>query len=167
MAGEPSQKPDAAGNGTRLPGDGQRAEGERPIPRLLFAAGGFIAWAAQFAVIYGVAGVACARGYDGVTLLGIGLVPFTILAATVLALAAAGFVILSAARERRRMDERTPAPERFLNTTALLVGGLAAVSILWQGLPALLGPAVLLIVGASATEIFAQMRAGVDPTAHA
>jgi hypothetical protein len=39
------------------------------------------------------------------------------------------------------MDERTPAPERFLNTTALLVGGLAAVSILWQGLPALIVPA--------------------------
>jgi hypothetical protein len=132
MAGERSQRPEAAG---------WRAEGERPIPRLLFAAGGFIAWAAQFTVIYGVAGVVCARGYGGVTLLGIGLVPITILAATLLALGATGLVLLGAARHRRRMDERTPAPERFLNTTALLVGGLAAVSILWQGLPALIVPA--------------------------
>ena len=132
MAGEGLHAPEAAS---------RRAEAERPVPRLLFAAGGFVAWAAQFTVIYGVAGVVCARGYGGVTVLGIGLVPLTILAATLLALAATGLVLLGAARHRRRMDGRTPAAERFLNTTALLVGGLAAVSILWQGLPALIVPA--------------------------
>ncbi|HEX2554989.1 MAG TPA: hypothetical protein VHL98_14915 [Microvirga sp.] len=130
-----------AGDGMQRATPGRHAERERPVLRLLFAAGGFVAWAAQFAVIYGVAGVACARGYGGVTLLGIGLVPFAILAATLLALAATALVTLAAMRERWRMNERTDPADRFLNTAALLVGGLAAVSILWQGLPALIVPA--------------------------
>ncbi len=113
----------------------------RPISRLLFATCGLIAWAAQFTVIYGVAAVACARGYGGVVLLGIGLVPFTVLAATVLALAATGLAMAVAARDRRGMDERTDPTDRFLNTTALLVGGLSLVTILWHGLPALIVPA--------------------------
>lgn len=113
----------------------------RPVARLLFAVGGLIAWAAQFTVIYGVAAVACARGYGGVSVAGIGLVPFAILAATVLALAATALVMGFAARARRRMDERTHPTDRFLNTTALLVGGLSLVTILWHGLPALIVPA--------------------------
>ncbi|MDQ4137100.1 MAG: hypothetical protein M3158_13030 [Pseudomonadota bacterium] len=115
--------------------------GDRPIPRLLFATGGLIAWAAQFTVIYGLAAIACARGYSDISFVGIGLVPFTILVATVLALAATALVMTFAARERRRMDERTDPTNRFLNTTALLVGGLSLVTILWHGLPALIVPA--------------------------
>lgn len=115
--------------------------GGRPISSLVLATGGLIAWAAQFTVIYGVAAVACARGYAGESLFGIGLVPLTILAATVIALAATGLVVMKAARDRKRMDERVHPTDRFLNTTTLLVGGLSLVTILWHGLPALIVPA--------------------------
>ncbi len=114
---------------------------ERPFLRLFTVTSGLIAWAAQFTVIYGIAAIACARGYADISFVGIGLVPFTILVATVLALAATALVMAFAARERRRMDERTDPANRFLNTTALLVGGLSLVTILWHGLPALVVPA--------------------------
>ncbi len=113
----------------------------RRITRLFAATAGLIAWAVQFTVIYGVASVACARGYGHLTFVGIGLVPLTILAATVLALAATAVVMVHAARERRGMGESTDPTDRFLNTTTLLVGGLSLVTILWHGLPALIVPA--------------------------
>ncbi len=115
--------------------------GGRPISSLVLATGGLIAWAAQFTVIYGVASVACARGYAGVSVFGIGLVPLTILTATVLALAATVLVVMKAARDRKGMDERTHPTDRFINITTLLVGGLSLVTIVWHGLPALIVPA--------------------------
>ena len=111
----------------------------RPLTRLFLAMSGLIAWAAQFTLIYGVAAVACARGYGGAS--GPGLVRLAIVAATLLALGATGLVLARALRERRRMGDDTHPTDRFLADTTLLVSGLSLVAILWQGFPALIVPA--------------------------
>jgi hypothetical protein len=110
------------------------------MARLFAVTAGLIAWAVQFTVIYGVTAVACARGYAGVTLLGLGVVPLTIVATTVLAFAATGVVLAWGLRERRRADADTHPTDRFLTSATLLVSGLSLVTIAWHGLPALLVP---------------------------
>lgn len=113
----------------------------RPMRRLFAAAAGLVAWAAQFTIIYGVTAVVCGRGYGHVSFLGVGLVPLTIVVATVLALAATGLVLARAFKEQRGMDDRTHPTDRFLVSATVLISGLSLVTIAWQGLPALLVPA--------------------------
>ena len=116
-------------------------ERHRPMTRLFAAMAGLVAWAVQFTVIYGVTAVVCGRGYETVSLLGIGIVPLTIVVATLLALAATGLVFAQALKQQRGMDDRAHPTDRFLTSATVLISGLSLVTIAWHGLPALLVPA--------------------------
>jgi hypothetical protein len=96
---------------------------------------GLLIWGTHFAVIYGVTGLACTRGFANARVLGVGIVELTIGAATVLALLAAGAVLVWALRFAKRSDRgRIP----FLMWMAAMVALLALVAIAWNGLPVLL-----------------------------
>lgn len=62
------------------------------------------------------------------------MVPLTVGAATVIASAATGAVLISALRG----GEQDPSTSRFLQRLALGLAVLALVAIAWNGLPALL-----------------------------
>lgn len=111
-----------------------------PMVRLFWMTSGFVFWAAQFTIIYGVTGIACARGWWHVTLFGLDMVRGGIAAATLLALAATAFVFMRALAARRPRDDSEPA-DRFIDTVTLSVCGLALVAIAYNGLPALILPA--------------------------
>ena len=84
-----------------------------PMLLLAGAAAGMIAWAAQFTLIYGATAIACARGYEGAWLLGMRVIPLTIVGVTLAALGVTGFVL---ARRSPRAAVPSPAtrpvPER-------------------------------------------------------
>ena len=86
---------------------------------LVFA--GPLAWAAHFATIYGFTGVACARGLAGA-------VPWAIAAATLVAGAACGFVILHSLRRR----------EHFEHGLGAGLAAAALLAIVWEALPVLM-----------------------------
>lgn len=108
--------------------------------RLFLVTAGFFAWAAQFTVVYGATSLACFRGFADVTLDGVGVVPATIAAATLVALTVTGMVIVVALARWRRLA-KGPDAAHFLNVSTILVSGLAVVAIVWTGLPALILPA--------------------------
>jgi hypothetical protein len=56
------------------------------VTRLFLALAPFGVWAAQFGILYGIAGLACARGFAGARLLGYGAIPFLSVIVTTLAL---------------------------------------------------------------------------------
>jgi hypothetical protein len=82
---------------------------------------GVIAWAAHFAVVYGVTALACARGIPGA-------VPWTIGLAT---LAAAAFVVVVIVREWKRRED-------FAAWLAAALAATALLAIVFEGLPVLL-----------------------------
>jgi hypothetical protein len=110
------------------------------MTRLFVMMAGLIAWAVQFTVIYGVTAVVCARGYAHFSLLGLGLVPFAIVAATAVALGATGWVLVAALGRHRGMTEANDPTDRFLTYATILISGLSLVTIAWQGLPAFIVP---------------------------
>jgi hypothetical protein len=104
--------------------------------------GGFIAWAVQFAVLYGGTSAICAREWAEETLFGIGVVPATIVGATLAALAAAAAILLHSLRKYRRIQTAEAAvPDAFLTQAAILTSALSLAAIAWHGLPALILPA--------------------------
>ena len=64
--------------------------------KTLFLFAGLLIWAAHFIFVYSANAVACARGLEAIKVLGADLVPFTVSLATLAALAAAGYVLVSA-----------------------------------------------------------------------
>jgi len=117
-----------------------RGGGFAPI---LGAIAGLVVWAAHFAAIYAVTAYACARGAEAARLVGVGLVPAAVLGATVVALLAAGAVLVRAGRRLRRGP---PAGERedrgeFLPWFTAGTTLLAIVAILYEGVPPLIVPA--------------------------
>ena len=111
----------------------------QPMARLFWMTSGFAFWAAQFTVIYGITGVACARGWYRISFLGVDIVQASIGVATVLALAATAVVFWGAlARER---GPRDASSEGFIETATLWICGLSLVAILYTGVPALILPA--------------------------
>jgi hypothetical protein len=111
------------------------------MTRLFAVAAGLIAWAVQFTVIYGVAAIACARGYGDASIAGVGLVHSAIVGATLLALAVTAAILVMALRDRRNRNADTHPTDRFLADTTLAISALSLVAIFWQGLPALFVPA--------------------------
>jgi hypothetical protein len=104
--------------------------------------GGMIAWAVQFTVVYGVTATLCGRGWADATVLGIGVVPFTILTVTLAALAAAAILLIVSLRQDRQLrDQPALATDRFLSQAGVLISGLSLIAILWNGVPAFILPA--------------------------
>lgn len=103
----------------------------------LFVMAGLLIWSVDFAFTYVFAAVACARGFAGRSVLGMGIVPFAIVAATIVCAAAAGAVLwraLHGYRQARRAS--TADTEQFLLFTAFTVAALSLLAILWNGLAA-------------------------------
>lgn len=111
-----------------------------------------ILWSLHFLVVYCTNAVACAKGWSGVTVLGLGLVDFTVLAATVVVLVLlAGLAWLAWGRfapvkdARDYVHEHDPelarqARQRFMALAGLLQCGLAFVATGFVALPVLLVP---------------------------
>ncbi|HEY0687158.1 MAG TPA: hypothetical protein VGD45_32755 [Steroidobacter sp.] len=97
-------------------------------------AGGLLVWMADFVFVYVFAALACARGFDDASLLGLPVVPLT----TVLASSLAGAITVAIVRrgylmQRRESDEHT----RFIGFVAWAGGALALVALVLLIMPAL------------------------------
>jgi hypothetical protein len=102
---------------------------------------GLLIWAAHFGVIYGLTGLACARGFADVRWLGIDVVAWGIGIVTLAALGGALAMIYSAAEGAWRVT----APEgretpHFIEWMTVASGAVAIVAIVWEALPVLLVP---------------------------
>jgi len=108
----------------------------RFIGELANMVAGLLVWAAHFAVVYSVHTVSCARGLNHWTVLGFGLVPFTITVATALALAGSLAVLAIALRDMRDAHSEVQDSQRFLIYTSATVAGFSILAIVWVALPA-------------------------------
>jgi hypothetical protein len=108
------------------------------VGKMLFMTGGLLVWAAHFTLIYGFNAVACARGFAGERVLGFGVVPFVIGAATVVALATTLAILMSAGLPIGRQWQETEQDdgEKFLRYGAAVVAMLSLVAIAWNAVPA-------------------------------
>jgi hypothetical protein len=114
----------------------------RRTSQVLLTLGGMIAWAVQFTVIYGATSTLCGRGWADAKLFGIGLVPFTILTATLATMVTASILLVVSLREDQQLrDSPTPATHSFLSRVGVMINGLSLVAILWNGVPAFILPA--------------------------
>ncbi len=102
---------------------------------LLF--GGLLIFAAHFMFVYSANAVACARGLEDVRILGAGLIPFTVMLATLLALAAAGYVLALAMgwRGPLRGEPHNDPTSAFLRQITIALTLLSMVAIIWIALP--------------------------------
>jgi len=110
--------------------------------RSLFMVGGLIVWAIQFGVIYAFNALACARGFSRITVLSVGIVPFAVAAATLVAALATALILFAAYRRRgpssdAEGDRRTAG---FMRYTTMTVAALALVAIVYNGVPAFIVP---------------------------
>jgi hypothetical protein len=101
--------------------------------KLAFLLGGFLIWAAQFAAVYAITGVACARG-------GADVVPAAVLGTTAFAFVAAASIGVVALLGRGPGIRHEPidAVRSFWRWGAVVLAGTALIAIVWTGLPALL-----------------------------
>ena len=110
--------------------------------QVLLMLAGLIAWAVQFTLIYGATSTLCGREWADARLLGLGIVPASILFGTLAALAATGIALAWSFREHRLSEHpRASAADRFMIQTAVLINGFSLIVILWQGIPAFILPA--------------------------
>ncbi|KFN45303.1 hypothetical protein [Arenimonas composti] len=120
--------------------------------RLLGIAAPMALWALHFVTVYSLAGLACARGWDRRAALGLPLVSWWMLLATVLALLLIALLGLRAHRRWRRAIAAAPAASsvdadadvarrhRFSAAATALVALLAAVAVLFTAVPVALLP---------------------------
>lgn len=101
---------------------------------------GFLIWFAHFNFIYGVHALVCARGFAGVRVLGMDAVDFSILIATLIALAGTLWVLRSALRrgEVNSLEAAGESSAAFMRFLAITIAAGAVIAILWSALPALL-----------------------------
>ncbi len=96
-----------------------------------------VIWALHFLVIYGLTGIACARGFAATRVLGLDAVPWGIAVATLIAAGAMLFTIGVAVRQLRRRSHSTDA---FVHWMSAAAGGLALVGVLWEAVPVFIVP---------------------------
>jgi hypothetical protein len=100
---------------------------------LLFA--GPIVWAVHFVGIYGLTGVVCARPGSAGRWLGLAWESWAIVGAGLLAAAALGICLLARPRSENAHNRR------FLRWSAVALGALALLAIVWETLAVFLVPA--------------------------
>jgi hypothetical protein len=98
---------------------------------------GPLLWFAHLFVVYGTSSLGCSR--QGEALFGSGVVAAVTLVSTVLALAAAAFLVRRGVRALRA-EGSSPA-RSFVDRVTIALSAYAVVGIVWTALPALLGPA--------------------------
>ena len=114
--------------------------GRRTIQVLLML-GGLLAWAVQFTVIYAVTSTLCGRGWADATLLGLPIVPATIVVTTVLMLAATGIFLLISLRIYRQVRDQPVTPaDLFMSQTSVLINAFSLIVLVWHAVPAFLLP---------------------------
>lgn len=91
--------------------------------QILFMSSGVVIWALHFGTIYGLTGLACARGWQS-------LVPPGIALATALAAILACAVLVAGWRGRAQFESWMTAG----------IAALALVAIVWEALPVLVVP---------------------------
>lgn len=94
---------------------------------------GLLAWGAHLGVVYGIAALACARDLGDVRLLGVGLVPLAVGAATVLAAAAAALVLARGIGDAASRGRGEGGVHAFLGAMTATLAGLSLLGILWAG----------------------------------
>jgi hypothetical protein len=100
---------------------------------------GFMVWGAHFGILYGFTALACARQFHEAGWLGLGVVPWVVIVATVAAVGTIVAVLRPVWRRRGRgPDAVTPA---FLDWMTLAVGGLSLLAIGFEAIPVWLVPA--------------------------
>lgn len=113
----------------------------RFIAKSLFMLAGLLIWAAHFTVMYAFNALACARGFAGSSVLGIGVVTLAAVLATAAAAAATAWMLFLAFRWEGPLSGESGDPAaRTIRYAAVGLGGLGLVAILWSGLPALIVP---------------------------
>lgn len=111
---------------------------QRSVFRLFGMCAGFLAWGAQFGLIYAWTGTICGRGWADVRILGFGIVPAGITVATLAALAVAAAALIQGLRAYRR--DRAEV-DRFHHAVMAWIAGLGLLAIAYNGLPAFILPA--------------------------
>lgn len=112
------------------------------IRKSLFMLGGLLVWGVHFALIYTLNALACARQFAGMRIFGFGIVPFTVSAMTLVALAATLVILLLAVRQRgpaRASRDETPVND-FMRYMTITIAWLSFAAIAWNGVPALIVP---------------------------
>ena len=101
------------------------------MKRWAYMLGGLIVWTVHFLGVYGIASVADVAAHAGHPLSRAAVGVFTLVC-----LIAAGWLTVDAGRRWRRGGDEMAG---FANAIAATGGAVSAVSILWQGLPAVVG----------------------------
>lgn len=102
---------------------------------------GPLVWAAHFLFCYVLVSVACAFGFASAAGGGWGTVPILLVIASVLALASiAGLALLAYRRGgeaggSRRPEDAEAARHRFMSLTAMLLGVLSAIGVVYTSVP--------------------------------
>lgn len=107
----------------------------RFTPTTLFICGGLLIWAADFLILYVIAAIACAKGFAALTVAGLPFVAFVGTVLTLLAGVATGLLMRVAIR-RLRAAGASDESIRFIYFVAASIGGLAAIAIFFNALPA-------------------------------
>lgn len=115
---------------------------QRFASKTFYLFGGLLIWAAHFMLVYSVNAVACVFGFAKVQVIGADLVPFTVILATLVALASAGYLLLSmmAWQGPLRGEARTDPSTIFLRQVTIALTLLAMIAILLSALPSLIVP---------------------------
>ena len=114
---------------------------QRFISKTFFLFGGLLIWATHFMFVYSATAVACARGLADITVLGVGLIPLTVILATVLALLATGWLLYAALTwgGPLRGEPRDPG-NVFVRQITLALTLLSMIAIVLSALPSLIVP---------------------------
>ena len=117
--------------------------GEHSVFEIVNMVAGLLLWAFHLLVIYATHAVVCARGWQDVEALGLGVVPLAILLATVVALIGCAWVLINALRDLRQLHAGNDAdqPDLFLAYTTATIASFAILAIVWAAMPALFIPA--------------------------
>lgn len=112
------------------------------LRKSLFTVSGLLIWALHFALLYGLAAVACARGWQEHRFLGFGLIPFSTAALTLAALMAAAATLLAGIRRYAAAEQAHDIRpvDAFMAYTAATLAAVSLVAILWNAVPVFIVP---------------------------
>jgi hypothetical protein len=115
-----------------------------PAPRSALSvvgiAAGFALWALHFTLIYAINAVACERGLEGSTLLGLPWVPVLVAIATLLVMVPL-VLLLRGSIGRLRAAEGGEAEPGFSRWFTAAAAGYAMLAVVFQAAPSLVLPA--------------------------
>ena len=113
---------------------------DRFTPTFLYLTGGLVIWAVRFLAIYGLTGLACARGWADLAG-GFGVLQLIVLVTSAAAIAGCAALIWHAATNLRARAADGPEENAgFVHYVAGSVAALAALAIALEGLPFFLIP---------------------------